>query len=183
MVKDVSPRRLSKGHFQPSIKELSFALYINIQNNKHTVTWSLETAIIHGPLCIDVKPAALDNWNNPKESMRFQSQHSSEDIHPWLPSIVPPLSWFNHRVLNPLSFLQKDNHFSYWELYYRFSLVGPSGKSLLQAHNKISRCYDPNPKDVMIEWTLGLTCKRNQLNKQNNLEVMKHMGNGEKNSR
>lgn len=56
----MSPECLRMGHFQPSIKGLSFTLYINIQNNKHSGTRSLEAAVIHGLLRIDVNPAAFD---------------------------------------------------------------------------------------------------------------------------
>lgn len=56
----MSPESLSMGHFQPSIKGLSFTLYINIQNNKQSGTQSLEAAIIHGLPHIDVNPAASD---------------------------------------------------------------------------------------------------------------------------
>lgn len=87
VVKNGSPRRLSMRNFQPSITELSFTLYINVQNNQHSGRQSLEIAIIHGLLCIDVNPPVFDIWNNPKESTMFSK--------PGLHGRYPPVAAFH----------------------------------------------------------------------------------------
>lgn len=65
----MSPECLSMGHFQPSIKGLSFTLYINIKNNKQSGTQSLGATIIHALLWIDVNPASFEAETNPEKAL------------------------------------------------------------------------------------------------------------------